>query len=50
LYSKDFQNIVKDVKNPYGLGGASKKIISKIKDINLDGIIKKSFYDLKESF
>ena len=52
LYSKGFQNIVKNVKNPYGSGGASKEIVSKIKDINLDGIIKKSFYDLhlKRSF
>jgi len=46
LYSKDFQNIVKNTKNPYGSGGASKKIISIIKDINLKGILKKPFYDL----
>jgi len=45
LYSKDFQNIVKNTKNPYGSGGASKKIISTIKDINLKGILKKPFYD-----
>jgi GDP/UDP-N,N'-diacetylbacillosamine 2-epimerase (hydrolysing) len=46
LYSKGFQNIVKNTKNPYGSGGASKKIISIIKDINLKGILKKPFYDL----
>ncbi len=46
LYSKDFQNIVKKTKNPYGSGGASQKIISIIKDINLKGILKKPFYDL----
>jgi len=46
LYSKGFQNIVKNVKNPYGSGGASQKIISIIKDINLKGILKKPFYDL----
>jgi GDP/UDP-N,N'-diacetylbacillosamine 2-epimerase (hydrolysing) len=46
LYSKDFQNIVKNTKNPYGSGGASKKIISIIRDINLKGVLKKTFYDL----
>jgi GDP/UDP-N,N'-diacetylbacillosamine 2-epimerase (hydrolysing) len=46
LHSKDFQNIVKNTKNPYGSGGASKKIISIIRDINLKGILKKPFYDL----
>ena len=46
LHSKDFQNIVKNTKNPYGSGGASKKVISTIKDINLKGILKKPFYDL----
>ena len=46
LYSKGFQNIVKNVKNPYGSGGASQKIISIIKDINLEEILKKPFYDL----
>lgn len=47
LYSKDFQNILNNIKNPYGSGGASKKIVRKIKEINFDEIIKKSFYDLK---
>ena len=50
LYSKGFQNKVKNVKNPYGSGGASKKIVNNIKDVNLDEIIKKSFYDIKRSF
>ncbi|MBT7557626.1 UDP-N-acetylglucosamine 2-epimerase (hydrolyzing) [Candidatus Woesearchaeota archaeon] len=47
LYSKDFQNKVCNVKNPYGEGGASKKIVNIIKNINLCNILKKSFYDLK---
>ena len=46
LYSKEFQKIVNNVDNPYGTGGASKKIMNIIKDINLDNIIKKSFYNL----
>jgi len=46
LYSKDFQNIVKSTKNPYGSGGASKAVLDIIKDFNLDNIVKKTFYDL----
>ena len=46
LYSKDFQNIVKNVKNPYEKGGASKSILDIIKNFNLDNILKKTFYDL----
>jgi len=38
--------LLPQTKNPYGDGGASKKIVATIKDINLKGIIKKSFYDL----
>ena len=47
LYSRDFKNILLNCTNPYGDGGASKKIKDIIKDINLDGILKKSFYNIK---
>ena len=47
LYSKDFQNIVNNTKNPYGKGGASKAIVKIIKQTNFDGILKKPFYNLK---
>jgi GDP/UDP-N,N'-diacetylbacillosamine 2-epimerase (hydrolysing) len=47
LYSEDFQNIVGNVENPYGTGGASKEIVNIIKDFDLNDILKKSFYDLK---
>jgi len=47
VYSKDFKLLLNNVRNPYGEGGASNKIIKIIKKINLDGILKKSFYDLK---
>jgi GDP/UDP-N,N'-diacetylbacillosamine 2-epimerase (hydrolysing) len=46
LYSIEFQNNLLQVKNPYGQGGASKKILSTIKTFSLDDIIKKRFYDL----
>jgi len=47
LYSSDFKNILVNATNPYGEGGASKKIKEVIKDINLENILKKSFYDVK---
>lgn len=46
LYSNEFQETLKTVKNPYGEGCASRKIIKIIKEIDLKNILKKSFYDL----
>ena len=45
LYSKEFQNILDKVENPYGKGGASKEIINIIKGVSLQNIIKKPFHD-----
>jgi GDP/UDP-N,N'-diacetylbacillosamine 2-epimerase (hydrolysing) len=47
LYSKVFKHILKDIQNPYGHGGASQTIKETIKNIDLDTILKKQFYDLK---
>lgn len=47
LYSLEFQNSLLNVTNPYGNGCASKKIIEEIKRVNLENILKKTFYDLK---
>ncbi|MDZ7817714.1 MAG: UDP-N-acetylglucosamine 2-epimerase [Aliarcobacter sp.] len=47
LYSKEFQELLKESKNPYGDGIASLKIIEVLKTTNLANILKKSFYDLK---
>ncbi len=47
LYSDNFQSSLKTVVNPYGNGGASKKIKDIIKSINLDNILKKSFYNIE---
>jgi len=46
LYSKPFQKALKSVSNPYGDGIASRKIVEKLKSVDLQLIIKKSFYDL----
>ncbi len=47
LYSNEFKTVLSDVSNPYGDGGASKKIKDVIKKVSLDDILKKSFYDIK---
>jgi GDP/UDP-N,N'-diacetylbacillosamine 2-epimerase (hydrolysing) len=46
LYSDTFQKILKTVTNPYGEGGASKKITKVLKTVSLLDILKKSFYDV----
>lgn len=46
LYSKQFQSKLADVVNPYGAYGASSKIVSILKEVMLEGLIKKKFYDL----
>jgi GDP/UDP-N,N'-diacetylbacillosamine 2-epimerase (hydrolysing) len=46
LYSNDFQQTLKTVVNPYGMGGASEAIVKRLENISLDNILKKKFYDL----
>ena len=47
LYSKEFQDKLINVKNPYGEGGVSKKIKKVLKEVDLTNILKKEFYDTK---
>ena len=47
LYSPEFQEKLAKVKNPYGVGGASESIVNILKEISLDGILKKEFFNLK---
>lgn len=49
LYSADFQASLSQVLNPYGEAGASEKIIASIKSASLEGVLKKSFYDVGHS-
>ena len=49
LYSPDFQNSLKHVRNPYGNGGASETIVQLLREVSLRSILKKSFYDLNYS-
>ena len=46
LYSMDFQMSLRKSKNPYGEGGASEKVVSTLKNTAIEGIIKKTFYNL----
>jgi len=46
LYSSRFKNSLSSVRNPYGDGGACEKILATIKHMPLEGLAKKSFYDL----
>ena len=46
LYSKEFQETLKTTINPYGDGCASKKIVEILKSVDLENILKKSFYDI----
>ena len=48
LYSRKFQASLREVCNPYGDGGASEKIVNALKITNIQGIVKKSFYDLSK--
>jgi GDP/UDP-N,N'-diacetylbacillosamine 2-epimerase (hydrolysing) len=47
LYSKEFKSKLKNVKNPYGEGGAAEKIKKILKNVDITDILKKSFYDIK---
>jgi GDP/UDP-N,N'-diacetylbacillosamine 2-epimerase (hydrolysing) len=49
LYSEEFQKTLTTVKNPYGDGCASTKIVEELKKVDLDNILKKIFYDLRET-
>ena len=46
LYSNEFQESLKGVRNPYGEGNASAGIIQVLKKYPLDSILKKHFHDL----
>ncbi|WXG59395.1 hypothetical protein VB002_09645 [Campylobacter concisus] len=40
------RQILKDTINPYDGGNPSKKMVKILKEIKLDGILKKKFYDI----
>jgi GDP/UDP-N,N'-diacetylbacillosamine 2-epimerase (hydrolysing) len=46
LYDADFQASLKSVRNPYGEGGASERVVEILKNYSIDDVVKKVFYDL----
>lgn len=46
-YSKEFEQILKNAINPYDGGNPSKKMVKILKEVELDSILKKKFYDIK---
>ncbi len=42
----DFKGSLKGLKNPYGKGNASEKIVKALKTMDLSGIVKKQFYEM----
>jgi GDP/UDP-N,N'-diacetylbacillosamine 2-epimerase (hydrolysing) len=46
LYSAAFQRALPATVSPYGDGGASERILDVLRSAPLDGILRKSFYDL----
>jgi GDP/UDP-N,N'-diacetylbacillosamine 2-epimerase (hydrolysing) len=44
LYSPAFQQRLRTVRNPYGEGGSSEKILAVLRDYPLESILKKSFH------
>ena len=46
LFSPGFQEGLRSVRNPYGDGGASERIVQVLCDHSLESILKKSFHDL----
>lgn len=47
LYDISFKKELSSVLNPYGDGCASSNIVSIVKDLNLNNLIKKQFYNLR---
>lgn len=45
-YSDAFQRVLDHVVNPYGIGGASAKIVTELESCDISVVLKKTFYDL----
>lgn len=47
LYSREFQQNLVNVVNPYGEGGTAKKIVKILREYPLNNILKKRFFDME---
>ena len=46
LFSKEFQELLKVAKNPYGVGGSSQAIVKILEQQSTANLLKKSFYNI----
>lgn len=49
LYSPEYQRRIQGAENPYGAGGASKKIAMVLRSHPINDLLKKRFYDLPQT-
>jgi len=49
LFSEKFRRFLPSVRNPYGDGGASERIVKTLEELQPSDLLKKSFYDIKSS-
>lgn len=47
IYSAEFRNMLKNVKNPYGKGSAAKTIAKILRNLKLKDTLKKRFHDIQ---
>lgn len=45
LYAPDFQNVLANIDNPYGKGGACKKIVDTLASLSFENLMTKTFHD-----
>lgn len=45
--SEDFKNLISNIKNPYGVGDTTGKIMNVLREVDLEKIRAKNFYNLK---
>jgi GDP/UDP-N,N'-diacetylbacillosamine 2-epimerase (hydrolysing) len=46
LSSRTFKSELEHTENPYGNGGASNTIVAKLREVRLEGLLKKKFHDM----
>jgi GDP/UDP-N,N'-diacetylbacillosamine 2-epimerase (hydrolysing) len=49
LYSQEFHQMLKTVENPYGNGGASKRVVETLTKVPIKDVLKKRFFDFGKS-
>ena len=49
LFSSSFQEKLINVDNPYGNGGTAQRVVTILRKSNLNGLLKKSFYNINQT-